>query len=356
MNRFRCVILLLLTATLFMQIGVQAAENQSDKDSKDVLVVARVGDVDITESIVLEQIDQFLRASGARISPAQMASKNTQFFVQGLERAIVATVMTTEAEKQEITVSSEELDENISDLKKQFESEEEFKESLAAQGIDEQKIRALMKESLLHRRLLEANVKEGDTPTEDAVKKFYDDNPKYFQEPERCKASHILLRISADTTGEQKETIKNKLIALKADIENEKISFEEAAKNNSEDPGSGRNGGELGYFTRERMVKPFADAAFSTSVGEMSDIVESEFGYHLIKVTDRKDARTVPLEEAKEKISEYLSGKAHQEAIEKYIDSLRDNAKIEKLVTEEEWKARHPPENPVLKVNPGSSN
>ncbi len=102
-------------------------------------------------------------------------------------------------------------------------------------------------------------------------------------------------------------------------------------KEHSEGP-SGAKGGDLGYFKRSQMVKPFEDAAFDLKPGEISNIVETRFGYHLIKVYDKKSEGIIEYKEAKEKINKYLSQEKSKEKISKYIAKLREKAEIKKFL------------------------
>ncbi len=118
------------------------------------------------------------------------------------------------------------------------------------------------------------------------VKKFYDENTAKFQGNEQRRASHILIGFGVSATPAQKQQAKAKAEELLAAIKKDPSSFEMLATKNSQDPGSAVKGGDLGSFGRGAMVKPFEDAAFGMKVNEVSDLVESEFGYHIIKVTE----------------------------------------------------------------------
>ncbi len=121
---------------------------------------------------------------------------------------------------------------------------------------------------------------------DEEVKKFYTENASKFQGNEQRRASHILIGFGVNATAEQKQAAKAKAEGLLAAIKKNPKSFEELAIKNSQDPGSAAKGGDLGSFGRGAMVKPFEDAAFAMKVGQVSDLVESEFGYHIIKLTE----------------------------------------------------------------------
>lgn len=126
------------------------------------------------------------------------------------------------------------------------------------------------------------NIKVDD----EEVKKFYTENASKFQGNEQRRASHILIGFGVNATAEQKQAAKAKAEGLLAAVKKNPKSFEELATKNSQDPGSAAKGGDLGSFGRGAMVKPFEDAAFGMKVGQVSDLVESEFGYHIIKLTE----------------------------------------------------------------------
>ena len=122
--------------------------------------------------------------------------------------------------------------------------------------------------------------------TDDEVKKYYDDNAAKFQANEQRRASHILIAFGVNATPDQKKQAKAKAEGILAEIKKNPKSFESLATKNSQDPGSAAKGGDLGTFGRGSMVKPFEDAVFSMKVNEVSNLVESEFGYHIIKLTE----------------------------------------------------------------------
>src|SRR3989344_3808858 len=126
--------------------------------------------------------------------------------------------------------------------------------------------------------------------TEDEAKKFYADNAEKFQGDEQRRASHILIGFGVSASPQVKQEAKNKAEAVLAEVKKKGSDFEALAKKYSQDPGSAEKGGDLGLFGRGAMVKPFEDAVFSMAPGAVSDLVESEFGYHIIKLTEIKGA------------------------------------------------------------------
>ncbi len=150
------------------------------------------------------------------------------------------------------------------------------------------------------------------------IKDYYDKNPKQFENPASVKARHILVRPDekASDTEKAKADARKKTEALIARIK-AGAKFSELAKAHSQDPGSARQGGELGWFPRGVMIKPFEDAVFALNKGEMSGVVETEFGFHIISVEDKKEAGPKPIKEVSASIKDFLSTqKAHTQARE----------------------------------------
>ncbi len=129
------------------------------------------------------------------------------------------------------------------------------------------------------------------------VKKYYDEHQSEFSTPEQRQASHILLTVAANAPQAEQDAVKAKALELLKEVKKNPARFAEVAKQNSQDPGSAANGGDLGLFGKGMMVKPFDDAVFALKVGEISDLVKSEFGYHIIKLTAIKPARIAPFSE-----------------------------------------------------------
>jgi peptidyl-prolyl cis-trans isomerase C len=166
--------------------------------------------------------------------------------------------------------------------------------------------------------------------TEEDAKKHYDESPTQFEVKEQVRASHILIKPDItdpnNDPNQAKAEAKAKIQDLLEQIK-DGADFAELAKANSACP-SAAGGGDLKFFTRGKMAPPFEKAAFALEVGKVSDIVETQFGYHIIKVTDRKDAGTTSFEQAGDNIIKQLTQKKQKEFADKYIESLKAAANI----------------------------
>lgn len=166
-------------------------------------------------------------------------------------------------------------------------------------------------------------VKEAKVPEAD-IKSYYEENISTFEIPKEVQASHILIRPSkkTDDSGNDDGEAQKRAEDILSQLRKGK-GFAALAKQYSEDPGSAKKGGELGYFKRGDMVKPFENAAFSLKAGETSDIVKSDFGYHIIKVTDVKEARTLPIEDVMDDILLVLNLEEARELARERMESLQ---------------------------------
>ncbi len=173
-----------------------------------------------------------------------------------------------------------------------------------------------MKEKFLKSYMISHFMTEIDVPDEE-VRAYYDENPKQFIAPDHVRASHILV------------PAEQQAIDIIEEIKSEKKTFEQAAKDYSLDMTKDK-GGDLGYFPKGKMVPVFEQAAFSLDVGEMTDKpVKSEFGYHIIKVTDKKIGETAPYSAVKDSLKKYLLGMKQNRAYINKIEDLKEIYKVE---------------------------
>ncbi|MFJ3314640.1 SurA N-terminal domain-containing protein [Herbaspirillum huttiense] len=174
--------------------------------------------------------------------------------------------------------------------------------------------------------------------TDDDIKAYYEQNQKQYATEEQRRASHILITVKKDASAADKAAAKTKAEGLVAQLRKNPGDFAKLAKANSQDPGSADNGGDLGYFSRGAMVKPFADAAFSLKQGEISDPVESDFGYHVIEVTGIKPAAVKPLESVKAEIGaeikKQIAAKKYSEMADQFNNLVYENGDSLKAVSD----------------------
>ena len=231
-----------------------------------------------------------------------------------LKQMINSELLFQQAKKEKVKISKNDIDSEIDKIKENFSSPEEFDNALKANNITLNQLQDDIKKQLMINYVL-GEAKNKINITEEELLEYFNKNKDSFFEPEKIHALHIIVN-----TEEEANNILNK---LKEGI----IDFSELAKQKSIDA-SAQNGGDLGFFTRGQMVKEFEDAAFSLKPGEISNVVKTEFGYHIIKLIEKKEAYNPTFEEAKENINNILKNQKEIEATQNLISNLTDNANI----------------------------
>jgi peptidyl-prolyl cis-trans isomerase C len=227
-----------------------------------------------------------------------------------------------------MTLPNADIDARVAQFRAQFPTEEAFTLTLERQKMTVERLRANALNDLLVQRLLEAEIgaKLAVTPAE--VDYFYANNPDQFQQAERVRASHILFAFPQGADPAARELARTRAAAVLKDVRAGK-DFAELAKVHSQDPGSGANGGDLGYFQQGQMVPPFEKVAFSLKAGQTSDLVETEFGVHIIRVADHQAARTLPLDEIRPQLQQFIIERKRQSETEAFVNGLRAKSTVE---------------------------
>jgi peptidyl-prolyl cis-trans isomerase C len=273
------------------------------------------------QMFVLEQ--QLLSTQGKAIRPDMVPGVRNQI----LNDLIDKELLYQESQEQKMVVEEKVVDEKMESLKKRFPSEKEFQDQMRQMSLTEGTLRSQIKKDLAVQRLVEKDILVKVHISDEDAKSFYDGHPDLFKEPEQVKASHILLKVEADAEPAKKEEIRKKMEGIKKRLDKGE-DFAVLAKEFSQGP-SAEKGGDLGFFGRGKMVKPFEDAAFSLKPGEVSGIVETPFGYHLIKVFDKKAERTISYADSKERIKQYLWRVKFIEEKNGYVEALKKKGKVE---------------------------
>ncbi len=254
-----------------------------------------------------------------------------------------------------VEVPDAEVDAEIARVKAQFPSEDVFKAEMAKANETDASFREMVKKMLQQQKWMQSQVGDSAKIDDAEIQKFYEEHKKEFERPETVRASHILIRVPENASDEVVAEKKQAAIAalqrvnaqsataeaggLVAGIKSlfgskpeqpAEDTFAIVAKEVSEEPGAKESGGDLNFFPKERMVPEFAEAAFAMQKGEISkEPVRTQFGWHIIKVTDRRDAGVMPFEEVKTQIGSYLEGSKRPQAERAIIDRLRSEAKVE---------------------------
>lgn len=249
-----------------------------------------------------------------------------------LENLITHQLLFQEAHRLKLDPPKANVDKAVLELKGQFKSDDELTANLAKEGLTLAEVREQMNELMAIDELGKQWTLDIVVP-DDEIAKFYKDNIKEFEVPEQVHARHILLKVKKDASPAERAKVKTKAQNLLKQAQVKGADFAKLAKANSEDEGSKPMGGDLGAFPRGMMVPSFETAAFSTPVGKVTDhLVESEFGYHIIKVEEKVPQHNMPLTEVKENLKTYLMKSKADKRISERIVGLREQAKIKKNI------------------------
>jgi peptidyl-prolyl cis-trans isomerase C len=303
------------------------------------LVVFRVAGEPITETQVIAAISVLSRQKQLPADTQQ--ERNVNLFKGAVDNIVIETLLKNEARRQNLAPDQAKVEQQWQQILKNFPSQAEFQKALIAQGLTDAKLRQNIEESMKIQQVLDLAVKDVPLATDAEIQKFYDDNSQKFLRQEQVHAAHILLLVDKNSTPEQKAEIKKKLEEIRVEIESNKITFADAAAKYSQDTANSTKGGDLGFFTRGRMVQPFEEAAFSAEPGSLSQVFETQFGFHIIRVIEKKEAGKISLEETKADIKRLLDQTSLRKATQKYVNDLRAKAMIENFMTPEEFIKRH---------------
>jgi peptidyl-prolyl cis-trans isomerase C len=211
----------------------------------------------------------------------------------------------------------------------QYPSADDYEKSLKAAGLTDADIKMRIRRTLGAQKFVEDHVAPKATVTDEEVKAYYEANPNEFEHDVLVHAAHILIKVSPWADKETRRKAKEKLVNIRAKIE-AGADFAEMAKKYSEGP-SKTNGGDLGYFGYAQMAPTFETAAFALRPGEISKVVTTQFGYHLIKVYDRKPAGRETLEEAAPILKSRFQKKRLDTHLRQVVDQLKTKADIERF-------------------------
>jgi peptidyl-prolyl cis-trans isomerase C len=296
------------------------------KETKPPKNAAIVNGTPISYKDFSQEVDiykQRMMEKGSAIPEQYLSNVRTQM----VQEMINGELLLQASKKEGIKIKKEEIQKELDAIKAQ---PERYQTIIATMKLNDEQLKEKLGTNLAVKQLLEQKVFTGINIEQKDTKAFYDGHPDYFQMPEQVRARHILKKVEKDSTDKQKAEARKALEGIKARILAGE-DFAELAKEQSEGP-SKDAGGDLGYFAKGKMVKPFAEAAFALKPNEVSDIVETQFGFHIIKVLDHRDAKTIPFEEAKKRIEESLKKQQMKEKLTTYLGELRKKAKIETFV------------------------
>jgi peptidyl-prolyl cis-trans isomerase C len=317
-----------LVVLIFLSISLLASALQNEPSKGTIAVVN--GSVITQEDFDREMSRvqrQFLNM-GKHLNDSQMPKIKKEV----LENLIGFELLYQESQKKAIKIDEATINEKVMTLKKRFPSEAEFKSALTKANLSEVTIKNQIARGLAIEQLIGTYVSKKAMVSGQEIKAFYESHPNLFKQPEQVRASHILIKVDPKANEVKRAEAHKKIKEIQQKLQKGE-DFATLAKTLSEGPSKAK-GGDLGYFSRGQMVKSFEETAFALRPNEVSDIVETKFGYHLIKVIEKRPEGTTAFEDAKDKLGQYLKQQKFQKEVGIYVDTLKEKAKVERFLTE----------------------
>lgn len=292
-------------------------------------IIATVNGDPITQQAVDFELQRLIHLYQQQGMPEQQLRLQLDAIrARALEQAIGTKLLIDEAKRLDIPVSGEELDAQFDRYVMQFGGDrEKFAKAVEAQGMTLDSFKQELKQGVTINKLIDQICSAVQAPTEDEIKAHYEAHQAEYATEDRVLAQHILIKPNSDSA-DDKAAAKSKLEAIRARIVSGESTFEMEAKAHSDCPSGKSNGGSLGWFGKGMMVKPFEDVAFAIAENEISEILETQFGYHIIVKTGEEKGHTPELEEIRDKVAEFLFHAKRGQAVSDHVAELRSKADV----------------------------
>ncbi len=325
----------------FFVINLSSGFAQELKDTTQEMkipdIVAKVNDTKITSKFVKFRLNLDAQRFGNDIPETEKVKIAKEI----IQKEIVRELIFQEGSKQNEKIPDEEIGKEFEKLKKAYKNETEFQVALRQRDLSENDLIKTIRVDLTAQKLLDKQIKGKINIEDSAVQSFYDANKDRFHRPESYHSQHIFIPFvpleDVQKMGKEElqkqlpqynEKAKKKIDSVLKELKSGG-SFEELAKKYSEDKATSENGGDLGFIYKGVFDPAFDEAVSKLKKGETSDIVKTDFGYHIIKLKETRPEEDVPFKDVKGEIQKHLFMQEAQKKVGEYIEGLRKKAKIE---------------------------
>lgn len=299
--------------------SVEAAKKLLAKDDKTVLVTVNGRELALGEA--KKEIEARTSAMAARVPPAQMEDRKAQMLWSVIDQFTMRSLLLDEAQRRKIEVTPEDEKTAFDKIRKQLPPDKTLEQVMKESPVGEARMREEVLVGIRINKLLEQVIPKNMPVSEQDIAQFKQDNAE-AKPPEMVAARHILIKVAETDDEKTKQAKRAKIDGLRQQLMKGAV-FAEVARQSSECPSAAR-GGDLGVFRRGQMVKAFEDAAFAQKPGDIGEVVETKFGYHLILV----ESHTQEGEYPRKQLVQLLQTRKSKEAYESFVKSLRDQAKV----------------------------
>lgn len=288
-------------------------------------VLAKVEGIDIKKDAIWQEFKNTVSLYGSKGIPLTIDQEKTAA-KKLVDKEIDRTLLLKRAKELSIQIAPEMVEKKFQAVKAKFASNEEFAKKLTQRNLSADQFKEELKSDLVMEQIIQKEIEPKIQIDRQKIKEYYEENTASFKTPETVRASVILVKVAPNAGAEEDKRARDKIEQVLAQI---KIgsNFADLAKKFSQDSLASR-GGDLGFFHAKQILPDFSDRAFKIKTGEVSEIFRTVHGYHILKVTDRKPASSVSLEDASEKIKELLKSEKIAQQVDLYTEELRKKADI----------------------------
>ena len=318
--------LALLAAALVLPAVARAQEAPAAESIPESQLAARVNGEDISLQQLSQAVNQYVAAN--RLTPdSGVTIPELQKTV--LDRLIASALVDQRGRELQIVATPEEVDDRIAALRASAGSPADFRLMLTVQNLTEPELKRQVARQVTGEKVIEAEVFARMKFSDKQVKQYYDAHLTELSGQERIHVRHVFVRLRPDMTAEDRAAARERIDHIKGRLDAGE-EFRDLAVELSEDSAAA-SGGDLGWIGRDEVSGPFQLVAFSLPVGQTSEVVATDYGYHIVEVLEHEEARTMAQEEARPLIEERLRDQRVPTAVREYIAGLREKAQIEKF-------------------------
>lgn len=295
-------------------------------------IAVRVNGVEISNQRFDAFYQEYRRPSGINVAGrGDHLQKLTQLRREAMDQMIEQELVRQAAEAQGIEVGGKEIDAALAEVSEPFKTPEEFTRRIETEGFTEDSYREHVGRMIAAAKYL-GGIRAGVAPVSDAeLERYYRDNEVRLTLPEQVRVRHILLTWKPMGTQDDRAAIRAQMAPI-LDKARAGEDFAALAREYSDDSATARSGGDTGFFHRGQMVPTFEAVAFALQPGEISDMVDTPFGVHILRMEERKEAHLLPLEEVREQLREHIREEKMEAAVTQETERLRERAELEILI------------------------
>ncbi len=281
----------------------------------------------IPEQAVQYELDRLVRFYSEHMAPDKVREQMDALRARACDQAIGAKLLMNEAERLDIRVSKDDVNERIDEMKENCGGEEGFAKQLADQGLTEAMVREGVTRGRKMDLLVEKITAEAAEPGEAEIEAHFEAHKEEYTRADRAQAQHILITSASDSDAD-KAAARSRIEEIRTQVE-DGADFSELAAAHSECPSGQRAGGSLGWFSRGMMVPEFDQAVFDMEIGALSEVIETQFGYHIIRKLGHEAGGPASLDDAHDQVRDFLRHVHRGEVISAYVNDLKEKATIE---------------------------